>query len=125
MTVRRGCPVARHHASAANPATKRAISARVNAPRPASAPSATARHPLGCRSKSSATTNAAATIRTANDSDITNESLIHRFGYTAAIPAANNPIRGPANRSPSNPITNTAAAPTNVMPNRCHGTPSP
>ena len=83
---------------------------------------ATARPGVGRRSKPRATSRTTATRRQASDSDITSESLIHRFGYTAAIAAATSPTRGPARRRPRSPITATVAMPSSVVAKRCHST---
>ena len=68
-------------------------------------------------------------------SDITSESLIHRFGYAAAMAAATKPTRsdvrppGPvhrcARRRPASPIIATVAIPSRVIANRCRNTLSP
>ena len=56
---------------------------------------------------------------------MTSESLIHRFGYAAAIAAATSPTTGPASRRPTRPSTAMVAMPSSVMANRCHPTLSP
>ena len=120
------------HETTAKPGINRAISLRVRAPRPASTPSSAPDETVGLTWCPIATYSARDTSRIASVSDITSESLTHRFGYTAAMAAAIRPMRSAvatpkpdARRRPVIPMTNTLTIPTSVIARRWGNTESP
>ena len=87
------------HISTAAAGTNRITSLRANVPSPVATPISTAPRIDGWSAHTSIAHIASEISRQLTLSDITKPSLIHRFGYTAAIAAAINPTRSPADPS--------------------------